>query len=140
MPAGLLLDGLSAGEVTIHDLHRICPHPINPCVVELKGTELKEVLLQSTAEEWPHMQVKGFGFRGNILGRMIYSRITMNGPYEIWIGDERLQANQTYRLALPDMFTFGFFFPTIKRTEKKMYYLPEFLRDLLMNKLQEAYR
>ena len=33
--------------VTKFDLHKICPHPINPCVVELTGAELKEVLAQT---------------------------------------------------------------------------------------------
>lgn len=133
--AGLLMEGLEAGPVTLYDLHRICPHPINPCVVKLSGQELKEILLQSMDEEWPHMQVKGFGFRGNILGKMIYSNIKIVSHHEIYIGDEKLDSKKVYSLAIPDMFTFGFFFPHIKRTEKKTYYLPEFMRDVLADKL-----
>lgn len=133
--AGLLLDGLEKGSVTLYDLHRICPHPINPCVVELSGRELKEVIVQSLDKEWPHLPMKGFGFRGKILGRMIYSNISIRSQYEIYIKQEKLNLKQTYRLAIPDMFTFGFFFPSIKRAENKTYYLPEFLRDLLKNRL-----
>ena len=33
--AGLLLDSLDKGVITYKDVHRICPHPINPCVVIL---------------------------------------------------------------------------------------------------------
>ncbi|MEH6944433.1 bifunctional metallophosphatase/5'-nucleotidase [Bacillus sp. JJ722] len=137
--AGLLLDELDAGPVTLYDLHRICPHPINPCVIEIKGSELKEVIIQSTDPTWPHMQIKGFGFRGNVLGTMVYSDITMNSHHEIWIGNDKLDTKRTYRLAIPDMFTFGFFFPAIKRSEKKAYYLPEFLRDLLAYELKRIY-
>src|SRR5699024_4724230 len=45
--AGLLLDDLSAGHVTYKDVHRICPHPINPVVVHLSGKELIEVVRAS---------------------------------------------------------------------------------------------
>lgn len=138
--AGLILDHLPAGDITLFDLHRICPHPINPCVVELSGAELKEVLIQSTDSSWPHKQIKGFGFRGNVLGIMIYSQISMNGPHDIWIANEKLDLKKTYRLALPDMFTFGFFFPAIKRSDKKKYFLPEFMRDLLADELQREHR
>src|SRR5699024_989540 len=31
--AGILLEGFEQGVVTERDVHRICPHPINPCVV-----------------------------------------------------------------------------------------------------------
>lgn len=132
--AGILLDGLKEGPVTLFDLHRICPHPINPCVVEITGEELKEVLLQSQDNTWPHKQVKGFGFRGSILGVMVYSNINIISPDDIYIGEEKLDFKRNYRLAIPDMFTFGYFFPTIKESEKK-YYLPEFLRDVLAAKL-----
>ena len=73
--AGLLLEGLPQGDVTKGDIHRICPHPINPCVIELNGIELKEILLQSRNDEWPHIPVKGFGFRGKIMGVMLYNQI-----------------------------------------------------------------
>lgn len=135
--AGLLLDGLNVGIVKKYDLHRICPHPINPCVVELTGQELKEIIVQSMEQEWPHMQVKGFGFRGHVLGVMVYSNITIKSPYEMYVGDEKLNLKKIYRLAIPDMFTFGYFFPEIKRSEKKKYYLPEFMRDLLETRLSK---
>ncbi len=133
--AGLLLGGLDKGKVTLYDLHRICPHPINPCVVELSGRELKEVILQSMDKEWPHLPIKGFGFRGRIFGKMIYSNISIRSQYEIYVNQEKLDLLKTYRLAIPDMFTFGFFFPSIKRSDNKTYYLPEFLRDLLKVRL-----
>ncbi|MDV2687705.1 5'-nucleotidase C-terminal domain-containing protein, partial [Alkalihalophilus lindianensis] len=44
--AGLLLGPLS-GTVTEYDVLSICPHPINPCVVELTGEELTKVLRES---------------------------------------------------------------------------------------------
>src|SRR5699024_4223800 len=31
--AGILLDSFSEGDITYGDVHRVCPHPINPCTV-----------------------------------------------------------------------------------------------------------
>lgn len=43
--SGVILGPLKAGPVTKLDLHRICPHPINPVTVRLTGEELKETIL-----------------------------------------------------------------------------------------------
>ncbi|MFB7639111.1 bifunctional metallophosphatase/5'-nucleotidase [Peribacillus butanolivorans] len=142
--AGLLLDGLPKGPVTKGDIHRICPHPINPCIVEVNGNELKEILMQSRNEEWPHIQIKGFGFRGKIMGVMHYDQIEFkevtNGIVkEILINGEKLQPHKSYKLAIPDMLTFGHFFPSIQRSNRKDYLLPEFLRDILLWKLKKVY-
>ena len=142
--AGLLLEGLPQGDVTKGDIHRICPHPINPCVIELNGTELKEILLQSRNDEWTHMPVKGFGFRGKIMGVMLYNQIdfveTSNGVVkQINVNGMEIQPEKMYKLVIPDMFTFGYFFPQIQRSKNKEYLMPEFLRDILLWKLRKMY-
>jgi 2',3'-cyclic-nucleotide 2'-phosphodiesterase (5'-nucleotidase family) len=142
--AGLLLDGLQKGEVTDFDLLSICPHPINPCTVELNGAELKEVLLQTLDEKWPHMQIKGLGFRGTVMGIFTYQGIRFSplasSVAEIHIGNEPLDMKRTYTLGIPDMYTFGRFFPAIFRSETKRFFVPEFLRDLLKQKLMQLYK
>src|SRR5699024_11408575 len=57
--SGLLLDHFSAGAVTYKDVHRICPHPINPCVVEMSGDEIKELVRVSTTKEFTQYQLNG---------------------------------------------------------------------------------
>jgi len=42
-----------------------------------------------------------------------------------------------YRIAVPDMFTFGYLFPAVREIERKKYFMPEFLRDLLAWKLSK---
>lgn len=141
--AGLLLDGLGKGEVTEFDLLSICPHPINPCTVELTGAELKEVLLQTMDEKWPHMQIKGLGFRGTVMGKFLYEGMNIsaqNPGQEIYIRNEPLDPKRIYKLGIPDMYTFGRFFPAIFRSESKTFFVPEFLRDLLKHKLQKLYK
>ncbi len=142
--AGLLLKGLPQGDVTKGDIHRICPHPINPCVIEMNGIELKEILLQSRNDEWPHIPVKGFGFRGKIMGVMLYNQIdfieaSKGIVKQIQINGTELQSEKMYKLVIPDMFTFGYFFPQIQRSKNKEYLMPEFLRDILLWKLQKMY-
>lgn len=139
--AGLLLAGLKKGTITRFDLLKICPHPINPATVLLKGSELKEVLLHTMDEKWPHLQVMGLGFRGLVMGTFIYSGITFKREQqgiEIFIGDEKLNTAKQYKVAIPDMFTFGRFFPEIFRSKNKDYFLPEFMRDLLEWKLKTS--
>lgn len=135
--AGLLLGPLE-GVVTDYDLLNICPHPINPCKVTLTGKELKEILLLSRDEEWPSREIKGLGFRGTVMGVIIYDQVVFQKE-EIFIKGEKLDLKKEYTIALPDMFTFGFFFPNLLRHPHKQYFLPEFLRDLLKWKLQALY-
>ncbi|MRX72004.1 bifunctional metallophosphatase/5'-nucleotidase [Bacillus lacus] len=143
--AGLLLEGLAKGPVTKADLHRICPHPINPCIVSLKGSALKEVILEARTERMEHLQLKGLGFRGKVMGRMIFEGIevetvTLEDGKEhvasISVLGEKLDLHKTYKVATVDMFTLGPLFPVISHAEHKEYFMPEFLRDVLSWKLQ----
>ncbi|MDR6121793.1 5'-nucleotidase [Bacillus sp. SLBN-46] len=135
--AGLLLAPLS-GEVTEYDLLSICPHPINPCVIELTGKELTSILEQTKDEALHHKQIKGLGFRGTVLGIFVYDQIITKGK-TIFVAGKELELDQTYTLALPDMFTFGHFFKNILPNKEKKYFLPEFLRDILKWKLSGSH-
>jgi 5'-nucleotidase len=133
--AGLVLEGLPKGQVSRYDIHRILPHPINPCVIKLNGSELKEVIKATKAEELHHLQVKGLGFRGKIMGEFVYSSITFGKDIQhIYINGKPIDPHKIYNLATTDMFTFGHFFPELQRAEKH-YFMPEFLRDVLSWKL-----
>jgi len=118
----------------------ICPHPINPCNVTLTGAELKEILLDMKAAKWETLPVKGLGFRGTLMGRMISAGITREiiGEREkFYIHSKEIQADQEYIVTVPDMLTFGNFFPSIYRATKKDYFLPEFMRNILADTLRD---
>ncbi|MBS4208517.1 bifunctional UDP-sugar hydrolase/5'-nucleotidase [Bacillus sp. FJAT-50079] len=139
--SGLVLTALKEGRVTKYDLHQMLPHPINPCTVEVSGAELKEILLHSQDEQWPELTVKGLGFRGTVMGKFVYYGIGIDREkHEVKIGGQPLIPTQDYTLGTVDMFTFGKFFPEIRRSEKKHYYMPEFLRDVMEWKLLKLYR
>lgn len=137
--AGLVLDSLEHGPVTKFDLHRILPHPINPCLIELTGEKLQEVLLSTLDPKWPQLELKGLGFRGKIMGRFIYRNIGFNHAFrKIEVGGRPLEPDRIYRLGTIDMYTFGDFFPHI-REAKIHYFMPEFLRDVMEWKLLQEY-
>lgn len=132
--AGLLLGPL-AGKITNFDLLSVCPHPINPCKVELSGKELESVLYQTRDKKWANEKIFGLGYRGTLVGTFVYDQIEFTNA-EILIDGKPLNSSERYTLAVPDMFTFGRFFQELYHSADKTYFLPEFLRDLLRWKLQ----
>lgn len=147
--AGVLLDQLLAGDVTHKDIHRICPHPINPCVVKLKGDELLEVARAAHTKEFTELKLTGFGFRGEVLGKMIFSGMKVDTFFlddgnevveQVLFNGEPLYQDKTYTVATADAFTFGRLLPEVAKSETKKYFLPEFLRDLLTYTLQNNYQ
>lgn len=136
--SGILLESLPAGKVTKEDLHRICPHPINPCKMKLSGSELREMIRQSLTDDMRHLEVKGLGFRGKVLGEIVFDGIdieTVDGKLRsAKVAGQPLDSDREYDVATLDMFTFGKIFPGLAEKEKQ-YFLPEMLRDILASKL-----
>ncbi|TXC91185.1 bifunctional metallophosphatase/5'-nucleotidase [Metabacillus litoralis] len=142
--SGILLESLQKGPVTRKNIHHICPHPINPCKVYLKGDVLKEVILQSRDEKMEQLQLKGLGFRGKVMGRMVFDGIIVKTELlsdgkkhvtEILIKNQTIDPDRLYAVATIDMFTLGPLYPEISHAEKKIFYMPELLRDVLAWKL-----
>lgn len=128
VPAGMLLGSLSPGPVSSFDLHRLCPHPINPCNVTMTGRQLMTFMEEVETNQFEQLKVRGLGFRGKLMGKMHYA-----GRNSVLA---TLDESAHYTVAMPDMFTFGPLFPAIKDMPKQ-YFMPELLRDLLFNRLSE---
>ena len=128
--AGIFLGSLDKGWVTKGDLHSLLPHPINPCLITLDGVELIEVYKLSLNKDWPQIEIKGLGFRGTLMGAMIYERLYQNRHGQLFAGNREVVPGQKYTLATLDMFTFGHFFPSLRHAEVE-YYMPELIRDVL---------
>ncbi|WP_096202522.1 bifunctional metallophosphatase/5'-nucleotidase [Bacillus sp. FJAT-45350] len=144
--AGVLLEELPVGPVTKGDVHRICPHPINPCVVTLSGKRLKETIHHAFTERMKKLELRGYGFRGKVLGQMVFSGIDvkvkklkdgLDHVTEIKVLGEPLSLEKEYRFATLDMFTFGKLYPAIAAAEDKEFFMPEMLRDILTWKLKK---
>ncbi|WP_439116347.1 bifunctional metallophosphatase/5'-nucleotidase [Paludifilum halophilum] len=138
--AGQLLGGLEKGPVTRGQIHRICPHPINPCRMVLTGGQIRRILEESLLREFQEMEIRGFGFRGKRLGMINASGIEIEydsgGPARgkirrLWIGGEPLIEKKPYQVATIDMFTFGVGYQEFREGRDLQYFLPEFLRNIL---------
>ncbi|WP_179281128.1 bifunctional UDP-sugar hydrolase/5'-nucleotidase [Paenibacillus sp. XY044] len=142
---GQLLGDLPEGEITAGLLHELCPSPINPCIVSLKGELIRQTLEESLLSEYWSKEIRGFGFRGNVLGNIavdgievLYdtSRIPYDRIVQISLQGIPLQDDRMYSVGTLDMFTFGTGYEQISRGKDPKYLLPEFLRDLLRLELQ----
>ncbi|GMK41701.1 putative metallophosphoesterase YunD [Paenibacillus sp. CCS19] len=142
---GQLLSGLPLGDVTAGDLHAICPSPINPCRLKLLGTHIREALQQSLRDEYITMPIRGFGFRGNVLGTLAVDGMSVEAEYDrqgqlqlaaIYVDGDPLVDDREYSVGTLDMFTFGVGYLSLKQGSDIHYFLPEFIRDVLAEELQ----
>lgn len=142
--AGQLLFSLPKGPVTRKDLLALCPHPINPCKLDIKGIHIQAILEEALTEISIHRQVRGLGFRGKVMGWMCVDGMTVtydrereegNRILEILVNNKPLEPDRIYRVGTIDMFTFGWIFPQFREAERIQYFLPEFIRDVLSKEL-----
>lgn len=142
---GQLLGPLPEGNITAGMLHALCPSPINPCIVQLTGRNIRTALTESLMEEYRNKVIYGYGFRGEMLGSLavdgliiLYDPRVM--PYDngiaIFAGGEELDDGQVYSVGTLDMFTFRTGYESIADGRNAVYLLPHFLRDLLRMELQ----
>lgn len=143
--SGILLEGLQKGPITKEDLHRVCPHPINPCKIEVSGQVLKETIHYSLSDEMTFKKIRGYGFRGKVMGLMVFDGVTyetiklsdgLNHIRNIKVNGEEIENDRIYKVATIDMFAFSNLYPGLAAAKVKKYYLPELLRDLLAWKLK----
>ncbi|ANE48461.1 hypothetical protein SY83_21695 [Paenibacillus swuensis] len=143
--AGQLLAGLPAGPVTAATLHAICPGPINPCSMLLSGRDLRRSLEECLLPAFTGKEIRGFGFRGKVLGTLAVSGLTIRynprGPEgnritSIRVGDELLNEDKDYKVGTIDMFTFRIGYLSLSQGKDLQFQLPEFLRDVLAAEIQ----
>ena len=142
--AGILLDGFQEGIVTKGDVLQRCPHPMNPCTMVLKGDQLIEMIRMVEEERFQNIELKGFGFRGKKIGKMIYSNLTVDYHKEtdfvenVFVNDRPVDKQKKYTVATADTFSFPQLVPSLKTIKEKSYFLPELIRDLLEQSLKNV--
>lgn len=140
--AGQILKSLDEGCITREIILELCPSPINPCRMKLSGHNIRQALEESLQVEFIQRPIKGFGFRGKVLGTLCMDgmevRIDEEGRIvEIYVGDSQLDDSHLYDVATIDMFTFGIGYLSLRQGLDIRYYLPEFIRDILILELQK---
>jgi 5'-nucleotidase len=144
--AGQLLQGLQAGWVTEEMIHAICPSPINLCVMKLSGSQIIRIIEESLLPEFYELEIRGFGFRGRVLGTLCVDGLELlidasAAPYEriveARINGGLLEEDRVYSVGTLDMFTFGVGYLGLKEGWDVHYFLPEFIREVLSQALNE---
>jgi 5'-nucleotidase len=144
--AGQLLEGLPAGPVTEETIHAICPSPINLCTMTLQGGQILRALEESLLPEFYKLEIRGFGFRGRMLGTLCFDGMKImadlgRSPYdkivEVVVNGEPLDVKRDYRVGTLDMFTFGAGYVGLKEGRDVRYLLPAFIRDVLADALND---
>ena len=69
------------------------------------------------------------------MGAFVYAGIQLTETNHWVFDDKEIEEDELYRLAIPDMYTFGHLFPEIRDIENKTYLMPGLLRDILAWKL-----
>ncbi|MDQ6418320.1 bifunctional UDP-sugar hydrolase/5'-nucleotidase [Paenibacillus sp. LHD-117] len=145
--AGQLLGGLAKGDVTAGELHAICPSPINPCRMSIRGSKLRTALEQSLMDSYIHKPIKGFGFRGEVLGTLAIDGMTvtydMDRPdldriMQIVVNGEAFDDDRLYAVGSIDMFSFKVGYESLAEAESFQFYLPEFIRDVIERELDHS--
>lgn len=134
---GLLVNDVISDKVTEYDIHRLLPHPINLVRVKITGKQLIDVINKSQKQEYMYEHAQGLGFRGDVFGGyVLYNLGYIESQQRYFIDGEEIDEDKIYILGTVDMYTFGRYFPMLKELPKE-YLMPEFLRDVFKEKLQQ---
>lgn len=144
--SGVLNHGIEKGYVTRLILHKICPSPLNPTLVEIKGSDLLLTLEKSLLQEFQLSDGAGAGFRGNILGNIqvsdnvqIYynpAEKPLNKIQEVKINNELLDPLKWYIAGTSDYLQRGTGYEEFGNCKNEIY-RREWLRDILENYLKK---
>jgi len=144
---GQLLGGLQQGDVTEGQLHALCPSPINPCRMLLSGANIRAALEEALLPSFTGMPIKGYGFRGEVLGTLAIdgmeveydpARPELDRIVSIFVNGQPLSDDREYIVGCIDMFTFHIGYLSLGQAAEVSYYLPEFIRDLLASELRDG--
>ena len=132
--SGVINGGIRKGEVSFKKLIEICPSPLNPTYMEIKGKYIKEALQQSLDHEVCYKDGKGPGCRGKYLGRLHISGAVIKYKGKkiksILLAGKELEEDKYYTVAAGDNLQRGTGYTSLQNNKNERYN-PEYLRILL---------
>lgn len=132
--SGVINGGIRKGEVSFKKLIEICPSPLNPTYMEIKGKYIKEALQQSLDHEVCYKDGKGPGCRGKYLGRLHISGAVIKYKDKkiksILLAGKELEEDKYYTVAAGDNLQRGTGYTSLQNNKNERYN-PEYLRILL---------
>jgi 2',3'-cyclic-nucleotide 2'-phosphodiesterase (5'-nucleotidase family) len=138
--SGLLNHGIENKNITKLILHEICPSPLNPTLIEIKGNDILLTLEKSLLKEFQLSNGAGGGFRGNFLGniqisnnvRVIYNPTgkPLSKIKSVEVEGELLKPLKWYKVATSDYLQRGTGYTDFMNSKNEIY-KPEWLREIL---------
>lgn len=136
--SGILNGGIRKGPVSIKKLLEICPSPLNPTYMEIKGKHIMSALKKSMYADYCSRSGKGPGFRGRFLGKLHISGAVVehDGRYikKVLICGRELQDEKWYSVATSDYLQIGRGYEELGENRNGKYNA-EFIRDALKDYL-----
>lgn len=140
--SGLFLKDLSQGIVTANDLHQQLPHPMHVIAVQLSGADLWRLAMEIEKNRHfvQNFPLKGMSFRGKIYGELVLRDWRIDPvTQQVWVQHQLIEPHQNYTLATVDNFMFIPFFPTVAIKGQVKFLMPDFLRNIFGQYLQQHY-
>jgi 5'-nucleotidase len=144
--SGVFNGGVRKGAVTKKLLHSLCPSPLNPTYVEIKGIDIQSALEESLSKEHALSDGRGAGFRGKYVGNIQVShnvrvnlkrkQYALSGIESISVDGQPLELERWYTVATSDYLQRGSGYRTLARNRNEKYRV-EFLRDVLESYLRK---
>lgn len=138
--AGLLMADIEKGTVTADDLHQTLPHPIRVMHCKMQGSHFIDFIHQLKAidERMIEQPVHGFGFRGEVFGKVCMKGISVRENVAYWLG-EPIQSDKEYEFATIDYFSFLPFFDILNTYSTQKVLFPNFLRKVVGDYMSKKY-
>lgn len=138
--SGVVNSGVKKGVITKKMLHELCPSPLNPTYIEIKGIDIRKALEKSFSREHQLGDGRGPGFRGKYLGNIQVShnvkvklRKNQNAQLKIesiTVDGKSLNPEKWYSVGTSDYLQRGTGYRNLANNRNERY-RPEFLRDVL---------
>lgn len=133
--SGVLTGEIQKGKVTRKLLHQLCPSPLNPTYMEVKGADLRITIKKSLLKEFQLGDGSGAGSRTEYLGGIQVSsnvqvRANSKSVKSITINGEDLEDDRLYSVGTSDFLQRGTGYADMANNTN-VKFRPEFLRDVL---------
>jgi len=138
--SGVINHGIENKNITKLILHEVCPSPLNPTLIEIKGSDILLTLEKSLLKEFQLSNGAGAGYRGNFLGNIQISnniRVIYNPAMKplskiksVEVEGEPLKPLKWYKVATSDYLQRGTGYTDFMNCKNEIY-RPEWLREIL---------
>lgn len=139
--SGVLSGGIKNGAVTRLKLLELCPSPLNPTTMYVKGEDIREALKHSLDSQFCLQEGRGSGFRGRYLGRLHVSGMRVFYRHrklvKVLVGEEELRDDRWYKIATSDYLKRGTGYNSLANN-KDFVYEVDYLRDTLRDYLKRS--